>query len=469
MECRELVLSVAGEMVHARMDDGAESQSSKIELTPLRSKTIGLFQDGLATGTLGRRELEILGWNLYEALFSGDVGTFFQVKYKEVSAQKGRLRVQLCFAEGTDDLAALPWEYLYHPRPGGKPFFFSTEVSLVLSRFVGRNEARLTSIEAPKRPVNILIVVATPAVLKPEDQGKVIAKLESLHQTYSEKELFNFRTADSLRNLADLEQLLAHGDVDVLHFIGYGRYRQHDQTGEISLEDEGNQDVWFSNEDFAASLTRQKDGSPRLVFLHLCKSGALWQGDLKATFAGLALPLVMSGVPAVVAMQYPLAPSAAVMFFEEFYKRLASDDPIDVAIQAARSRTAANNPREIGRLLGTPIFYMQSTRGVLIPSTDSTGEGGGQQGDGPGAVRTGVVPESSSLRTKLLLDIANEPEATEEERAWVRAFLDRAWTDDTPRLEGAIRQRFSETDPEGQLRIYVRMLSTLKSEQGAFT
>jgi hypothetical protein len=50
-------------------------------------------------------------------------------------------------------------------------------------------------------------------------------------------------------------------------------------------------------------------------------------------------------------------------------------------------------------------------------------------------------------------------------RARVRAILDRVWTDDSPRLELAIRQRFSQEQLEGQQRIYISMLSTLRSER----
>jgi hypothetical protein len=169
----------------------------------------------------------------------------------------------------------------------------------------------------------------------------------------------------------------------------------------------------------------------------------------------------MSGIPAVVAMQYPIDPIAAVMFFQEFYNRLASEDPIDVAVQKARFRTQAN--LKAYRLLGTPIFYMQSMEGALIPplgldQAPRTAEVGVSAG------WTGMAPTPASLRERLVQDVSTEDGATDEEKRWVLAFLDREWTDDQTRLEQAIRRRFSENDPPGQLAIYIRMLSTLKSE-----
>ena len=473
MNCSELILTVSSGKIAARMDDDSEMAPANIAMTPLQRQTISLFEDRLAGEDLTRRELEILGWNLYEVLFPEELERFFDSKYQQTLGQKHCLRVQLSFAEDAGELANLPWEFLYLPPSGNrKPFFFASEVSLVLSRYVTRGGARVPSIQAPKRPINIAVIVSTPASLKLDDQAPVIDALGAPAATPDASGLlFNVSAPKTdISNLDDLESLVRDGDVDVLHFIGYGRYDHRGERGEIALVDPSGEPIWFPNEDFATSLTRHAGSTPKLVFLHLCNTSATWQG-LKATFASLARPLVVSGVPVVVAMQYPISPAAAAMFFREFYDRLAKDEPVDVAVQGARYKTAANNPKEYGRLLGTPIFYMQSMNGGLIPPASPAAPDQAETADGPSAVRTSVYA-GPSVRDNLLEAIRKDPGATADEKARVQSFLVEVGTDDLAALEQAIRNRFAGDDPPGgdppaQLRIYMRMLEILSTHRQA--
>src|SRR4051794_35177919 len=91
--------------VQARADDGAESQSQGFELSGTRRSMVTLFQQWLNDGwrderrkITRRRELEVLGRLLYEALLPGDVATFVE-RYTGRAAGDGgeHLRLELSF------------------------------------------------------------------------------------------------------------------------------------------------------------------------------------------------------------------------------------------------------------------------------------------------------------------------------------------------------------------------------------
>src|SRR4051794_4963945 len=108
----ELIVTVSGNDVKTRSHGGAE-KTGKILLDHLRRETIEVFQDWLSEGKIShRRELEVLGGHLFEALFNGDVLSLFEEKLRSVPIGD-KLRVQLSFDEDAVVPAGLPWEYLY--------------------------------------------------------------------------------------------------------------------------------------------------------------------------------------------------------------------------------------------------------------------------------------------------------------------------------------------------------------------
>src|SRR5436305_4808939 len=131
----ELVVTVLNdEEVVVRTQDGAESKG-EVKVDNLRRDTIAIFEEWLSRGKVSqRRELEVLGRHLYEMVFNGDVGKFFEKYLEEAQKAKRRLVVRLSFGEEAADLADLPWEYLYKPTPNS--YFLSTNVDLVLSRYI---------------------------------------------------------------------------------------------------------------------------------------------------------------------------------------------------------------------------------------------------------------------------------------------------------------------------------------------
>ena len=69
-------------------------------------------------------------------------------------------------------------------------------------------------------------------------------------------------------------------------------------------------------------------------------------------------------MPAVVAMRDPITDKAGKIFGEEFYRSLASNDPIEVATNRARLAIYADRPA--GLEWATPVLYMRSASGQLF-------------------------------------------------------------------------------------------------------
>ncbi|MBT8143376.1 MAG: CHAT domain-containing protein, partial [Gammaproteobacteria bacterium] len=119
----------------------------------------------------------------------------------------------------------------------------------------------------------------------------------------------------------------------VLHYIGHGDFR--DGEGVLLLESEelpGTSAPLTGRR--LATLLRNHLGSLRLVFLNSCLSGA---ASAHSQFTGVAQSLMRRGMPAVIAMQFPVPDRAAVALAREFYRYVAAGLPIDAALTSARA------------------------------------------------------------------------------------------------------------------------------------
>ncbi|GAA6618352.1 CHAT domain-containing protein [Scytonema sp. NUACC26] len=101
-----------------------------------------------------------------------------------------------------------------------------------------------------------------------------------------------------------------------------------------------------------------------LAVLNSCQGAEVSEQQI---FAGIAPNLVRRGIPAVVAMQYPILDSTAKLFADEFYRTLALGYPVDAAIQTTRNAIS----QDIGldkRDFATPVLYMRAPDGIILNS-----------------------------------------------------------------------------------------------------
>jgi CHAT domain-containing protein len=82
----------------------------------------------------------------------------------------------------------------------------------------------------------------------------------------------------------------------------------------------------------------------RLVFLNACETATVTREKGLDPFAGVASAMVMAGLPAVVAMQFPISDQAAITFAQRFYPLLARGHPVDAAVAGARRAIRLADP-----------------------------------------------------------------------------------------------------------------------------
>ena len=129
------------------------------------------------------------------------------------------------------------------------------------------------------------------------------------------------------------------------------------------VKDEKDETVrWISDVDLADAFM---DFQPRLIFLHACEGAS---SDSYEGFKGLALQLVYSKIPAVVAMQYSVENKVAIQFAKTFYQCLGEGKPVDVAVQAGRLELGMylGEQNFSSRAFGSPVVYLQSAQGIII-------------------------------------------------------------------------------------------------------
>jgi hypothetical protein len=103
--------------------------------------------------------------------------------------------------------------------------------------------------------------------------------------------------------------------------------------------------------------------SLRLVVLNACEGA---RTDITDPYAGTAQSLVQQGIPAVVAMQFEITDTAAIMLAQELYGAVADAYPLDAALAEARKAIyAEGNSIE----WATPVLYLRAPDGRVFDLT----------------------------------------------------------------------------------------------------
>ena len=302
-----------------------------------RSTRGGASPEALHAQDFGRR--------LFDTVFSGPVRDRLRLSLGIAQAQGAEFRLRLRLDEAA--LLDLPWELLFDD---GYPGFLALDHRISLIRHLPVQQA--VQALSVAFPLNVLVVMASPkgpgeisyaqelrnlqAALKPLiDGGRV--QLHALEHA----------TVEGLR--VKLKEHNWH----VLHFIGHGEYDPHGHEGRLLFEnaDRSERKVGAGR---LGDLLLPHD-SLRLVVLNACEGGRSSRED---SFAGVAQTLVQKGVPAVVAMQFPVTDEAAIDLASEFYRGIAEGLPVERSLAAARREV--NLRGEEGEIeWATPVLYMR--------------------------------------------------------------------------------------------------------------
>jgi hypothetical protein len=461
-----------------------------IELSPLHRETIQLLQDWLSRwGVLSKvaaqydrlcvpRTFEVLGQYLYQAIFPGLIATGFDEAKAAAEKNGSPLRVVLRFeqnGDGSNSLAGYAWEFLYHPAETSSAragFFIGAETNLTLSRLLAFDDQRP---ELPKGalPLRVLFIVSTPESLEPRiadslqiqarrdqqrdyaaDRTKLINFLFELQTDASRLEVQNIGSWDSAR----ISAVLAERAFNIIHVVGVCRRGSGAEDVEVALPGEHGYPTWQNAQvlvDMLGQATR--GGSLGLVVLHLCE---VEPSDYTATFERLAPQLVRSGIPAVLAMQYPVPATKATNFIDHFYQLLTEGKEIGQAVQEARGSLLAESRGDRG--FGTPALYLQSVDGRLLQATGSPGLSTlASAGSGPvvDSQRSGQVKLVGKLREAVVRGDF-DPRTAQDLSAWIDRI---DWTADSAVLTRQILAKMR--DDKDQARhgpVYLKMIDIVQ-------
>ena len=267
-------------------------------------------------------------------------------------AQGQGLRIRLRLDQGVPELADLPWEYLF-PADLNRFLALSDETPLVryLEVAEGVQPLRVTP------PLTLLAIIANPSDAPPLAVEEEWRRLQTALAELQARRVIRLERL-SPATWPALQARLRQGDVHILHFVGHGLFDPKAGAGGLIFEDAAGRADEVSAETLAMLL--HDHAALRLIFLNACEGARSGRRD---SFAGIAQHLVRGGLPAVLAMQFPVSDDAAIALAQVFYQSLADGYPADAALSEARKAIAAHgNPLE----WATPVLFSRSDDNRLI-------------------------------------------------------------------------------------------------------
>jgi hypothetical protein len=296
-------------------------------------------------------ELLKLGSELFELLFPGDVRRL----YDAARAAQGSRRLQVVFTSAVNEIAALPWEFVYDPSR--RVYLAAEEVNFVRNVQTAIPADR---IDPRPGPLRVLVVVAQPLNL-----ARLSAEAETEAMLEGFRDLIDRRLAE-VKVLLDatpekLHRKLenAHRPFDVIHFIGHGEFDDKTDRGRLLFEGPQGGATPLDSDTLRQIVCRR---GIRLVFLNACETG---RGAAMDFTRGVAPDLVANGVPAVVANQFSVLDASATWFARHFYWSLAQGRALGDAAREARVAVNYSIPGE-NIDWAVPVLFARNPGDALI-------------------------------------------------------------------------------------------------------
>lgn len=283
------------------------------------------------------------GAEMFEALFTGDIRSLFDLSRQEAVRQGADLRIQLRF--DTADMASLPWEFLYDTR---RAEYLCLSTTTPVVRYVELADPQEPLTVTP--PLRLLAMAASPSDLPSLDVAQERARMEAALDHLGDRFELHWVEGQTWR---DLHSALRKGPWHAFHFVGHGGFDKNLGEGILALTADDGGTHRLCATDLGRLLG---DHHPlRLAVLNAC-DGA--RADRLDVFSSTASVLVRRGTPAVVAMQYEITDTAAVELSRAFYSALAAGLPVDEALGEARKSVALAVPGTLE--WGTPVLYLRA-------------------------------------------------------------------------------------------------------------
>ncbi len=347
----------------ARSPAGVQREPQSVGIpSALREGAEALANDGLDL-----EQTIALGQQLAAILFPGPAARMFADSRARLSADTGlRIRIEL----RSLGLADLPWEFVYwrpdnpddtEPQRG----FLALNRSLSLVRYEPVPEPPGEFTPLGNAPLEVALLLANPEIpgWARLDLDAEVRAVESALRDEPAVEFGVFRNATT-RSLHDALDARPH----VFQFSGHGRFRMvpseeyggYVGQGELLFENAAGGIEAVSARELAGKM---RGCGVRLAVLNSCDSA---RRDNINAFTGIAPTLVRDGVPAVVAMQYPIRDAHALRLARRLYHNLVNHESIDAAVTSARLAMFDLNTG-FDRDWGVPVLYLQSDKAILFP------------------------------------------------------------------------------------------------------
>lgn len=291
------------------------------------------------------------GMRLFDAVMNHDVKRVYtQSKQHAMQLSKG-LRIRI---RADSDLLGIPWEFLYDSMEGD---FLALSRYTPVVRYIEMPHSTVETLRV-KPPLRLLVVSASPADCPPLDikrEKRLIGDALVREQRRGGIEV-DFVDNAKLRDLAHH----LRRDYHVLHFVGHGSQNPQDNGGTLILEDEKGNSYPVDSQRLGRLVRDAR--SLHLVVLNVCQGATIVKGQLLPSLAGAMVRA--GGVPAVVAMQFPISDEAAMVTSCEFYTALSEGYPVDAALAEARKQVDIEMPNGIE--WATAVLFMRSHDGHLF-------------------------------------------------------------------------------------------------------
>jgi CHAT domain len=298
----------------------------------------------LAKFDTDQRMIFQIGTDLFNALFAGDIGKLYSASRSMLLENQG-IVVRLRIAPGTEEIAALPWEFMVDPDSGPLSLM-DASIARYLPQPSPVPEFHTTL------PLKVLLTAAqTPPASDIERELKLVQEAlqglgDKVHITVAPH-----LTANALRGFLREE-------FHIWHFVGHGGFDKTGKTAQLLLEDANSEADPVSAMELNILLNRS---GLRLVVLNACNSGKL----AVEPFRSIAPALIRAQIPAVVAQQFNVAAESTREFVSDFYRSLAAGLPIDACMSEGRKAVMNSDGLEQPSW-GIPVLYTRMVSGRLF-------------------------------------------------------------------------------------------------------
>ena len=242
----------------------------------------------------------------------------------------------------------MPWEYCFDPQIRQ---FIALERQTPIVRYIAEGFASPTTLAMP-HPIRLLVVLAGPI-----DQPDLDMEREEDGIRRALKNVPVDLTVLRHATREKLHDMLLNVEPHILHFSGHGIEARG--AGALALEnpETGNTDPLTARQ-MRSLLNRM---GITLAVLNACETARHSSRD---ALMGVAQALIREEIPAVIAMQFLVPETMALMFTRRLYDFLFKGDPLEKILTETRVGIDINSEED--RISwGIPVLFMRAKDGYL--------------------------------------------------------------------------------------------------------